>query len=133
MDRAEMNTQRASHYDKHLQSCPKMYGFEMIHTEEIAEILSKEQAWLIDLRDEESYRNGHMKFSRNLPFEHIERWRWEIPDAVSLVLYCEHGNQSLLAARKLKERRGTVYTVIGGYQAFKAQERKGIDTAVFKR
>ena len=106
-----------------------VYGFEMIHTEEIHKILTREKALLIDLRDEESYSQGHMKFARNFPLGYIEEWSREIPECVSLILYCEHGNQSLLAARKLRERKGAVYTVIGGYQAFLNADGKKIDTA----
>lgn len=109
----------------------QVYGFRMIHIEEIAEIMQRERTMLIDLRDEESYREEHMKFARNLPFSYISKWRREIPDGISLILYCEHGNLSLLAARKLKERKGAVYTVMGGYEAYRAG--KGIDRAVFKR
>ena len=96
----------------------QVYGFGMIHTDEIAEVLQREHALLVDLRDEESFREGHIKYAKNLPFAHIAEWRREIPEWISLVLYCEHGNQSLLAARKLKERKGAVYTVIGGYEAY---------------
>ena len=94
------------------------YGFEMIHIEEIEEIRKRERAMLIDLRDERSYREGHMKNARNFPIPYIEEWKKSIPKSISLILYCEHGNQSLLAARKLRGRKGTVYTVMGGYQAY---------------
>ena len=102
-----------------------VYGFEMIHTKNIEELRNQTRAWLIDLRDEESYRRGHIKNARNLPYEYIGNWSREIPDGISLILYCEHGNQSLLAARRLKERKGAVYTVIGGYQDFLKEEENG--------
>ena len=107
-----------------------VYGFEMIHTKEIAAITEKERAWILDLRSEESYRNGHIRNARNCPIERIDEWRREIPGRVSLILYCEHGNQSLLAARKLRGRKGAIYTVLGGYQAFRKEEEM-IDTEVF--
>lgn len=94
------------------------YGFEMIHAEEIEEIRKKERTMLIDLRDEQSYREGHMKNARNFPITYMEDWRRNIPEGIGLILYCEHGNQSLLAARKLRGRKGKVYTVTGGYQAW---------------
>ena len=61
------------------------------------------------------FRSGH---SRNVPFELMGEWIDALPQRVSLILYCEHGNQSLLAARKLRGRRGTIYTLSGGYQAY---------------
>lgn len=102
------------------------YGFEMIHIEEIEEIRKRERTMLIDLRDERSYREGHIKNARNFPLAYIEDWRKTIPDRISLILYCEHGNQSLLAARKLRGRKGALYTVTGGYQAYSSfQEMHG--------
>lgn len=101
-----------------------VYGFEMIAVEELEEIRSSERAWLIDLRDEENYRKGHIKNARNCPLAYIDIWRRELPDRVSIILYCEHGNQSLLAARKLRGRKGAIYTITGGYQAFLKMVKK---------
>lgn len=94
------------------------YGFEMITIDEIQEIIHRERTMLIDLRSVEDYRNGHIQNARNFPFEYIGEWQREIPSGISLILYCEHGNLSLLAARKLRGRKGAVYTVAGGYQAY---------------
>lgn len=102
----------------------EIYGFEMIHAADISEIMSRERALLIDLRDEESYREGHIKYARNFPLPYIEEWSGDIPERTSLVLYCEHGNQSLLAARKLRGRKGPVYTVVGGYQSYLKRNEK---------
>lgn len=97
----------------------QVYGFSMIHMDKIAEVMRREKALLVDLRSEESYRGGHMNQARNFPYSNIGQWSRELPDKVSLILYCEHGNLSLMAARKLKGRKGAVYTVIGGYQAYR--------------
>lgn len=95
----------------------QVYGFEMIHMDEISKIEKRERTIIIDLRSEENYRKGHVKNARNFPFEYIEEWKRELPDHISVILYCEHGNLSLLAARKLKGREGSVYTVRDGYQS----------------
>lgn len=95
-----------------------VYGFEMIHAADMEKIIKRERVIILDLRSEESYKKGHIKNARNFPITYIEKWKHEIPDRVGLILYCEHGNQSLLAARKLRGRGGNVYTLLGGYQAF---------------
>lgn len=94
------------------------YGFEMIHAEDVAGILQREQALLVDLRSEEKFQKGHMKHAKNFPFAYIREWKDEMPEKISLIFYCEYGNQSLLAARKLRKRKGPVYTVLGGYQEY---------------
>ncbi len=102
----------------------EIYGFDMIQVKDILNIMKRKKAWLIDLRGEEAYRNGHIRYAKNYPIEYIDEWRREIPEKAGLILYCEHGNQSLLAARKLRGRKGKVYTVTGGYQAFLKEEGK---------
>ena len=97
-----------------------IYGFEMIQKKDIAKILRNGRVWIIDLRTPEKYREAHYPAARNFPFAYIDTWKNEIPENISLILYCEHGNQSLLAARKLSSRKGKVYTVTGGYEGIKA-------------
>ncbi len=102
--------------------CKGDYGFEMIAADEIQEIIHRERTMLIDLRSVEYYQNGHIENARNFPYEYIGEWQREIPSGISLILYCEHGNLSLLAARKLRGRKGALYTVSGGYQAYLAKK-----------
>ena len=40
----------------------QVYGFEMIHTDEIDKVVQRERALLVDLRDEESYRRKLDRF-----------------------------------------------------------------------
>ncbi len=94
----------------------QMYGFEMIHMEDIEDILKRERCMIIDLRGSESFRKNHYDGAKNFPFAYFDEWKNEIPEHISLILYCEHGNQSMLAARKLRNRRGNIYTVMGGYK-----------------
>lgn len=100
-----------------------MYGFEMLLPEDIEKVLNKNNTVLIDLRGEEDFKQGHIKNAKNLPIDYIDEWKKEIPDNLQLILYCEHGNQSLIAAKKLRGRRGKIYTVIGGYQAYKKSKK----------
>ncbi|MCI8490408.1 MAG: rhodanese-like domain-containing protein [Lachnospiraceae bacterium] len=101
----------------------QVYGFEMIQPEKVREITAREKVLVIDLRSSESYRKGHIRNARNYPYEYIKEWSREIPDSVNLILYCEHGNQSLLAARKLRERKGKIYTITGGYRQYQNLNR----------
>lgn len=96
-----------------------IYGFEMIKKEEMDKIIEKDRVLIVDLRCVEMYRQGHFRNARNFPFAYIDEWKYEIPEKIPVILYCEHGNQSLLAARKLSGRKGAVYTVVGGYQSIK--------------
>lgn len=96
--------------------------FYTIHPKEVKNIMTEKKAILIDVREREAYRQFHYRNARNLPFEEIDHWIHRIPCNRVLVLYCEYGSTSLLAARRLGKEGYHVYTVIGGIQALKKYE-----------
>lgn len=93
--------------------------FHLIHPQEIMEILEKRQALLIDVRSQEEYQSFHYPQARNLPYDMLNTWMPRLPRNRPLVLYCEHGSTSLMAARRLGREGYEVYTVIGGLDAMK--------------
>ena len=58
----------------------QVYGFRMIHMNEMTKLLQKERAMLVDLRDADSYREGHIKNAKNLPYDRIAQWERELPE-----------------------------------------------------
>lgn len=92
------------------------YGFEIINQEEMTYILGEKQVLVIDLREPEEYKKKHIKGAKNFPFSLLDEWRGELPDKIDIILYCEHGNQSMLAARRLVGRQGMIYTLKGGIE-----------------
>ena len=94
-------------------------NFQLIHPGEIMEILTKRQGILIDVRSREEYQTFHYPQARNLPYDMLNVWMRRLPVNRPLVLYCEHGSTSLMAARKLGRAGYEVYTVIGGLDAMK--------------
>lgn len=92
------------------------YGFEMINWEDMQRLANDNRMLVIDLREPEAYRAGHVKNAKNFPFSLFDEWKTEIPVNADMILYCEHGNQSMLAARRLNDRQGNIYTLMGGYR-----------------
>ena len=90
------------------------YGFEIIHMKELEKLMKEERVYLIDLRDKEKYNAFHLQGAKNFSLESIESWKKSIPQNVNIVLYCEHGNKSLIAAKQLRGRTGKIYTIFGG-------------------
>lgn len=97
----------------------QIYGFAMITAEEISEIEQSGRTWILDLREKESFEEGHLPHAIHAPYEQMEYWKRHIPEYGNVILYCEHGNLSLLAARKLRGRKGNIYTLRGGYQSYR--------------
>ncbi len=95
-------------------------AFYTIHPREISNIMFQKRAILIDVREMEDYREYHYKGAISCPYEEIERWSQRFPKNRVLVLYCEYGSTSLMAARKLSHQGFEAYTVVGGIQAIKS-------------
>ncbi len=77
---------------------------------------------LLDVREKEEYRDGHLAGAIPLPRGFLEiRVEQEVPDKTKPVIaYCASGTRSLLAAKQLKEMGyQKVISMSGGYTAWK--------------
>lgn len=77
---------------------------------------------LLDVREREEYREGHLEGALALPRGFLEmRVEEAVPDkSAPVVAYCAGGVRSLIAARTLKEMGYTdVRSMAGGYTAWK--------------
>jgi molybdopterin/thiamine biosynthesis adenylyltransferase/rhodanese-related sulfurtransferase len=77
---------------------------------------------LLDVREKEEYREGHLDKAISLPRGFLEiRVEETVPDKqVPIVAYCAGGTRSLIAARTLREMGYTnVVSMTGGFQAWK--------------
>ncbi len=74
---------------------------------------------IVDLRDCESYREGHVPGAWSLPYEEWEARGTEALVGVSwnrpVYFYCERGNSALLVGREWAKKGGMAVTVIGKY------------------
>src|SRR5574341_527942 len=80
---------------------------------------SGERVVVIDVRDPDEFRDGHIEGSANISRGFLEfRIGTAVTDpATPIVLYCQTGLRSVLAAQALKELGyGTVINLQGGYQ-----------------
>lgn len=93
---------------------------ETVTSSELAELISRTDVDLVDVRDEREWQAGHIPGSRNVPLDTLRA----DPDAYlartrAIVFICARGVRSLTAA-KLAERLGfaTVYNLDGGTSAW---------------
>jgi rhodanese-related sulfurtransferase len=90
-----------------------------ISPEQLADVLSKPNAHLIDVRDPAEWDSGHLDGSQSVPLEQFRADpEHQFSRDATLVFICAKGNRSLAAA-KLAERLGyeSVYNVSGGTAA----------------
>ena len=75
--------------------------------------------FLVDLRDRDAYRKSHILGAVNIPGDELMERVCELPRDRLIVLYCYHGPNSMLAARKLAALGYEVADVYGGILAYR--------------
>ena len=94
--------------------------FETISPREIDAYLFREGYVVIDLREPREFRKLHLKGAVCIPYEQLEEGVRFLRNQI-LILYCERGGTSLMAARELSEKGYRVKTMIGGIQAYQGR------------
>lgn len=93
--------------------------FYMLHPKEVEATQRQKNAIVVDLRDGVEYYKWHYRNAVWMPYCESENWLNRFYRQRTYILYCDYGNISLLAARKLAQRNITAYTVIGGAKELK--------------
>lgn len=92
-------------------------GFRAITVAQLWKLLEEPDVYVIDLRERCDYCRSHLRGAKNLPYDEIRRWEGILPKNRRIILYCEYGNTSLYAAKRLASKGYRVYTLIGGLNA----------------
>ncbi|MFG1377069.1 rhodanese-like domain-containing protein [Xanthobacter autotrophicus] len=104
--------------------------FRRIGVEEAASIVGEGKALLLDVRDANSYAAGHVAGARHITFSALSDIIGATPKAQPVVIYCYHGNASQEYAQTLSDFGfAAVFSVDGGYEAWRALESAGAPTA----
>ena len=76
---------------------------------------------LVDVRENEEYRRGHLEGAVNLPYEELF-WAPELlPKDKIILVYCAHGSNSMLAARELSGMGYRTVNVYGGLMYYRGR------------
>lgn len=99
-----------------------MTPFQRIDVEHAMQLLERDDCQLVDIRDEQSYRQGHIRGAKHLDGTAVEDFLRDANPEAPLVIYCYHGNSSQQAAMFFHERDfSEVYSVDGGYELWQQQ------------
>ena len=63
-------------------------GARRIKPEDARALLDKDKAVLVDVRGEDSFKAGHIKGARNIPFSDIRARAKELPQSKMIITYC---------------------------------------------
>lgn len=92
------------------------------HNTSIRNILSEALNYggiIVDVRNREEFGKCHIPMAINLPLEDIQEENISLPKGKVILLYCENGGSSALAARILSDKGYRVINTIGGLKEYK--------------
>ena len=99
-----------------------MGQFKHISIEATNALLDTGSAQLVDIRDEQSFNDGHIKGAIRLDNSILQDFLVEADPDRALIVYCYHGNSSQPAADFLYGKGfEEVYSMDGGFERWRGQ------------
>ncbi|MBQ4523200.1 MAG: rhodanese-like domain-containing protein [Lachnospiraceae bacterium] len=92
---------------------------DTILAKDVLSIAVEQNALVIDVRDYESFRKGHIPMAIWMDLEEIKRGNIKIRKNRPLIVYCERGSTSMLAVKELNKLGYHAMSVIGGLRQYK--------------
>ena len=93
-------------------------SFETIKANDVFNYIGRPNVLIIDLRDNDEYMRGHIPTAINIPYDSLEHERHRLNKNILLILYCDRGHISLLAARDLMKYGYHIKSMYGGIRAY---------------
>ena len=94
----------------------KMQGKE-VSPQAAVELLNEESAIVVDLRDKETWRKGHIINAIHASDEDFEKRRMDKYKTKTMILVCARGTQAPALAKKLRSQGFTELLVLAGGMA----------------
>ena len=69
---------------------------------------------IVDVREMEEFAQGHIPMAIHLPLSDIENGKVGLPKNKVILVYCENGGASMMAARILSNMGYNVLNAVGG-------------------
>jgi rhodanese-related sulfurtransferase len=83
-----------------------------------AKLTQKAKPYLLDVRQPEEYRSGHINGAKLIPLGDLSRHMNELPKDREIICVCRSGNRSLAATRQLSAAGYNVTNLNGGMMAW---------------
>lgn len=74
---------------------------------------------IVDVRERDKFIEGHIPMAINLPLEDIQNNKITLPKNKVIIVYCETGGSSALAAKLLSDTGYHVLNAVGGIRAYR--------------
>jgi hydroxyacylglutathione hydrolase len=86
--------------------------------EELAPAMQSGRVQVLDVRGVSEWETGHMPGAMNVPLGHLEERLAELPTGRPLVVHCQRGGRSAIAASVLQAHGKEVLNLVGGFKAW---------------
>lgn len=93
-------------------------SFDTIKANDVAYYIGRPNVLIIDLRDYEDYKKGHIPSAVNIPYDSLDNEEGRLKKYELLIFYCDRGHISLMAARDLIKHGYHIKSLYGGIQAY---------------
>lgn len=101
--------------------------YKRISSQEARKKMAQPGTILVDIRDMESFRNGHVKDAIHLAQGNLPKFLEQTDRAQPVLVMCYHGNSSQMVADLLSHQGFVeVYSIDGGYEEWVRYE--GVNT-----
>ncbi|MCL5669087.1 MAG: rhodanese-like domain-containing protein [Gammaproteobacteria bacterium] len=100
----------------------KMLGFKEVSPQEAARLINREDAAVLDVREEQDFKQGHIVNALSIPLVNLEGRTAELERFKNkpLIVSCQNGQFSARAATVLRKQGfQQVYKLAGGLLAWK--------------
>ena len=103
-------------------AAPPTDGVRRVTIVELQDLLSKGQAYVVDVRNETAYNTAHARGAKLIPHDQIGERSKELPSDKTIVTYCSCGREqtSVAAVLELKKKGlENAAALLGGMDAWK--------------
>jgi thiosulfate sulfurtransferase len=98
-----------------------MAEFSRINIQQARQLITERNAVVVDIRDDQSYTNGHIDNALLLGNHNIAEFIEQADPDHPVIVVCYHGNSSQGAAQFLCEKGlEEVYSMDGGFEAWRS-------------
>lgn len=102
--------------------------FKQLSQEEARSLITNRKVIIADVRDEESFNQGHIDDARHLTMAMVQDFCEREDKTQPIMLYCYHGISSQSVAQHLVDQGfSEVYSLAGGFEAWKAYQTSNND------
>jgi len=97
--------------------------------EEAEALMAAENVIIADVRDRDSYEQGHIANAIHLSMPKLQEFSEQVDKTTPILVYCYHGITSQSVGQHLIEQGFTeVYSLMGGFEAWKAHRSSSTDS-----